>query len=74
MRHCDLDTSAAQLRSALEDLQRAWHVTCESWDDSVSREFAEQHLDPLEPASRLALDAASRMRELVKRIQRECEE
>lgn len=74
MRHCDLDTSAAQLRSAVENLQRAWQVTCESWDDGVSREFAEQHLDPLAPASRLALDAVGRMRELVKRIQRECEE
>ncbi len=74
MRHCDLDTSAAQLRSALEDLQRAWQVTCESWDDLVSRKFAEQHLDPLAPTSQMALDAAGRMRELVKQIQRECEE
>ncbi|MDZ4656169.1 MAG: hypothetical protein SH868_01185 [Bythopirellula sp.] len=74
MRHCDLDTSAAQLRCALQDLQRAWQVTNESWDDGVSRQFAEQHLDPLAPVSQTAIDAVGRMRELVSRIQRECEE
>ena len=74
MRHCDLDTSVAQLRSALQDLQRAWQVTSESWNDGVSRDFAQQYLDPLTPASQMAVDTVSRMRELVRRIQNECEE
>jgi hypothetical protein len=72
MRPWDLDTSAAQLRHAMEDLQRAWHVVNESWDDSVSRQFSEQYLDPLIPASKLTLDAASRMRELLNRMETEC--
>ncbi|MCC7017973.1 MAG: hypothetical protein IT564_12315 [Rhodospirillales bacterium] len=74
MRHWDLDTSGAQLRDALQDLQRAWQVVSESWNDSVSRQFCEQHLEPLIPASKMALDATSRMRELLMRAQMECEE
>jgi hypothetical protein len=74
MRRIDLDTSAAQLHSALKDLQLAWHVTCESWNDGVSRQFAEQHLDPLIPSGRMTIDAVNRMRELIGRIERECNE
>lgn len=74
MRHWDLDTSAAQLRDALQDLQRAWQVVSESWDDGVSRQFSEQYLDPLIPASKMALDATSRMSEMLTRVQAECEE
>ncbi len=74
MRRTDLDTSAAQLHSALKDLQRAWHVTCESWNDGASRQFAEQYLDPLIPSGRLAIDAINRMRELIGRMERECHE
>jgi hypothetical protein len=72
MRPWDLDTSASQLRRAMEDLQRAWHVVNESWDDRVSRQFGEQYLDPLVPATKQTLDAASRMRELLSRMDTEC--
>jgi hypothetical protein len=74
MRHWDLDTSAAQLRDALQDLERAWLVVSESWSDGVSRQFSEQYLDPIIPASKMALDATSRMNEMLNRIQIECEE
>jgi hypothetical protein len=74
MRHWDLDTSAAQLRDALEDLQRAWQIVSESWNDRVSHQFSEQYLDPIIPASKMALDATSRLNELLNRIQSECEE
>jgi hypothetical protein len=74
MRHWDLDTSAAQLRDAMQDLQRAWQVVSESWNDGVSRQFSEQHLDPIIPASNIALDATSRMGEMLNRVQSECEE
>jgi hypothetical protein len=74
MRHWDLDTSGAQLRDAMQDLQRAWQVVSESWNDGVSRQFSEQYLDPIIPASKMALDATSRMHELLQRAQTECEE
>jgi hypothetical protein len=71
MRPWDLDSSASQLRHAMEDLQRAWNVVSESWDDTVSRQFSEQYLDPLIPAGKMTLDAASRMRELLNRMENE---
>ena len=74
MRHWDLDTSSAQLRDALQDLERAWQLVSEAWNDSVSRQFREQHLDPLIPATKMALDATARLRELLQRAQTECEE
>jgi hypothetical protein len=74
MRHWDFDTSAAQLRDALEDLQRAWQVVSESWHDGVSRQFSAQYLDPIIPASKRALDATSRLSEMLTRVQTECEE
>lgn len=74
MRRWDLETSEAQMRSAMEDLQRAWQIVSESWNDEVSRQFAERHLQPLVPISRMSLDAITRMKDLVARIQRECEE
>jgi len=37
MRPWDLDTSAAQLRKAMEDLQVAWQTANENWQDSVSQ-------------------------------------
>lgn len=74
MRHWDLDTSESQLRGALQDLQRAWNEVSESWNDEISRKFSEEHLDPLLPTSKMALDAVARMRELLNRMQLECEE
>lgn len=73
MRHWDLDTSTTQLRRALDDLQLAWNTVSESWHDSVSRQFAEQYLDPLVPAAKMTLDAASLMRDTLLRVREDCE-
>lgn len=74
MRHWDLDTSENQIRDAMQDLQLAWNTVNESWNDGVSRQFAEQHLDPLLPACKMALEETARMRQLLNRMQLECEE
>ncbi len=73
MRPWDLDTSAARLRKATEDLQIAWEQTHDLWQDDVSRSFAERHLDPIGPAMKLTLDAVGRMQQLLNQIQNECE-
>ena len=39
MRPWDLDTNAAHLRDAMDDLQIAWEHTSESWQDEVSQKF-----------------------------------
>ena len=73
MRHWDLDTSAAHLRDALEELQMAWQQTTEQWEDAVSRRFCETHLEPICPALKKSLDTVGQMQQLVDQIWRECE-
>ncbi|MEM9351931.1 MAG: hypothetical protein AAGA92_02870 [Planctomycetota bacterium] len=73
MRLWDLETSSAQLRDAMEELQLAWEETSEHWDDSVSDRFREEHLEPIAPAMKLALDAVACMNNLLNQVYRECE-
>ena len=69
----DLDTSAARLRKATEELQIAWQQTSELWNDEVSRSFCERSLEPLGPAMKRSMDAVGRMQQLLNQIQNECE-
>jgi len=71
MRPWDLDTSAAQLRKAMEDLQVAWQVTDEQWQDSVSQKFSETHLQPIGPAMKQTLEAVGQIQQLVNQMQRD---
>lgn len=73
MRNWDLYTSAAHLQKATEDLQIAWQQTAEQWQDDVSQSFCERYLEPIGPATKMSLDATSRMRQMLKQIQTECE-
>jgi hypothetical protein len=73
MRPWDLDTGSAQLRHAMEDLQRAWQEVNETWRDGVSDQFCKQYLEPLIPSTKRGLDAVARMQELVNRMQADCE-
>ena len=73
MRQWDLDTSAAHLRDALDELQIAWRNTGEYWQDSVSENYCENYLEPLGPAVKKSLEAVSRMQELLDRAYRDCE-
>ena len=73
MNPSDLYTSATQIRDAFDDLQKAWQDAAEVWNDGVSRAFCENHLEPLGPVVKLALDSMSRMSQLVRDMQRDCE-
>lgn len=73
MRPSDLYTSAAQIRDAYEELQAAWLDASAAWNDGVSRSFCENHLEPLDPVVKLALDSMTRMGVLVDKMHRECE-
>lgn len=66
-------TSAGDLRDALESLQAAWLAASDEWNDAVSRRFCENHLEPLGPNVKLALDAISRMSDFVEKMHRELE-
>ena len=74
MRSADLHTSAAQIRDAFDDLQAAWIAASEEWNDGVSRAFCQNHLDPLGPTVKLALDSITRMSVLAARMHAECEQ
>jgi hypothetical protein len=73
MRKCDLATGAGRIRHALKNLEAVWHESSDEWNDSVSRRFREQHLDPMIPDVKLALDAIGRMHLLMDEVQRDCE-
>jgi hypothetical protein len=73
MRKCDLATGAARIRHALENLEVVWGENSQAWNDAVSRRFREQHLDPMIPRLKLALDAIARMDLLMNEVERDCE-
>lgn len=73
MRKWDLDTSGAQLRDALDELQIAWHETEDNWQDSVSGSFCEKFLDPIGPAIKKTLEATARMQQVLDQACRDCE-
>jgi hypothetical protein len=74
MRSSDLHTSAAQIRDAFDDLQAAWLDASAQWNDGVSRAFCQNHLEPLGPTVKLALDSITRMGVLVAQMHNECEQ
>lgn len=49
MKPGDLTTGAAKLNKAWKKLRMRWEATKPAWHDSVSREFEEKYLAPLEP-------------------------
>jgi hypothetical protein len=73
MRQCDLATGSSRIRHALENLEVVWNEVSDQWNDAVSRRFREQHLDPMIPDVKLALDAISRVSLLMDEVERDCE-
>jgi hypothetical protein len=73
MRKCDLITGICRIYDALEKLQIVWQESSESWNDSVSRRFQEEHLEPMVPDVKLALESVSRMNSLMDEVQRDCD-
>jgi hypothetical protein len=73
MRRCDLATGASRIRHALETLEIAWHEAGGEWNDAVSRQFEANHLEPMVPRVKMALDAISRMSLLLDEVERDCE-
>lgn len=74
MRKCDLYSGAIQIRKALERMEHTWADASEQWTDGVSHRFREQRLEPIIPDVKLALDAISRMQQLMDEAQRELDE
>ncbi len=73
MKPCDLDTGSGRIRYGMEELTRAWEDASDFWNDSASRSFREEELDPLIPVVKKSLDAVGRMRQLLHEAQRDLE-
>jgi hypothetical protein len=73
MRKCDLLTGASRIRYALEKLETTWNESSVDWNDAVSRNFQQHHLEPMVPRLKLALDAIGRMGLLISEAERDCE-
>jgi hypothetical protein len=73
MRKCDLITGVSRICDALEKLQIVWQESSNHWNDSVSRRFLEEHLDPMVPEIKLATESVGRMNSLIEEVQRDCD-
>jgi hypothetical protein len=73
MRKADLSNGSGRIRHALENLETVWNEISDDWDDAVSRRFRQNHLEPILPQLKLALDAISRMDLLIDEVERDCE-
>ena len=61
MKVVNLDTGATQIRTAHEDLLRAWDDLRDAWHDAASERFFQEHLEPIGPKVKNGLDAIERM-------------
>ena len=73
MRIANLHSGTVRIQEALEALESVWEETSQSWDDSSSRNFEEEHLQPIGPKVRSVLHALSHLRDVTMRVQRDCE-
>lgn len=71
MKPCDLDTGAGRLVRGLKDLNRVWEEASEDWNDEVSAAVFKEHIEPMAPIVKSALDAIGRMRGLLQEAQRD---
>lgn len=70
----DLYTGSARIRLALENLHHVWQDSADHWNDSVSKSFCDNHIEPIVPIVKNALDAVVRMQTLLDQAQRDCSE
>ena len=71
MKTCDLDTGASRLVRGLKDLHAVWEEASEDWNDEVSAAVFKEHIEPITPVVKSALDAIGRMRNLLQEAQRD---
>lgn len=72
MRMADLWGGSSQLNDSFDALRAAWAETAARWDDSTSRRFYKERLEPLEPTTRRALAAIQRLAEVLAQAERDC--
>ena len=74
MTTCDVQGAVARLTDAFDSLRAAWAESGASWDDSASRRFEKERLEPLDPIIRRAIHSIQRLAEVLAQAERECSE
>lgn len=67
-----LHDGKANLLHAAKRLQLRWQDVRQQWNDKVSEKFERQHLQPLEPQVKTAIQAIERLAEVLSRAEAEC--
>jgi hypothetical protein len=72
MRIADLTSGVCQLRDAMEEMQRAWSNTRQSWRDENSRQLEENHLLPLASEVAAVDPVIHQLAAVLAKAEREC--
>ena len=68
----NLSTGWIELNSALKTMRLRWDEVKADWNDSVSRDFEENHWQPLEAQVVATLRAIDRLAPVLAKAQQEC--
>ena len=71
MKVVDLSSGASKLALAVKHLGIKWESAKETWNDSTSKTFHKEHIDPLQPAVKETLEAIGRLAEVLARAVRD---
>jgi uncharacterized membrane protein YgaE (UPF0421/DUF939 family) len=74
MKPGDLTSGAAKLHQAWQKLSARWELAKRDWHDSVSAEFEERYLAPLEPQIVSTLQRMRSLSNVLTTAQHECDQ
>ena len=67
-----LSVGKTKLDSAMRDLMAAWNKAGDHWNDALREDFNAQHLAPLHPRVKAAIDAMDKMSSMTDRAKQAC--
>jgi hypothetical protein len=67
----DLSSGASKMALALKQLLIKWESAKESWNDTTSKAFHKDHIEPLTPDVKETLEAVGRLAEVLSRAIRD---
>lgn len=71
MKVVDLSSGASKLALATKHLGIKWEQARETWNDSTSKTFHKDHIEPLVPSVKETLEAIGRLAEVLARAVRD---
>jgi hypothetical protein len=69
--NADLSSGASKMALAIKQLNLKWEAARETWDDSTSRAFHKEHIEPLPARVKETLEAIGRLAEVLARASRD---